>query len=83
MPAAQCHYSEDDKLDILSLLQEYGVEYIVYKILHKLQISDICSAFQVCSSWNSWDNDYFWGRELQSALSHRDELRSVTAGAGA
>ena len=81
MPAAQCHYSEDDKVDILSLLQEYGVEYIVYKILHKLQISDICSAFQVCSSWNSWDNDYFWARELQSALSHREELRSVTAGA--
>ena len=56
----------DDKIDILTQLQEYGVEYLVYDILHKLTVRDICSAFQVCSGWNQWDNAYFWSKELQT-----------------
>ena len=69
------HDNCDDKIDILTQLQECGVEYLVYDILHKLAIRDICSSFQVSSGWNQWDNDYFWSRELQTVLNHRDELK--------
>ena len=67
----------DDKIDILTQLQEFGLEYLVYDILYKLTIKDICAAFQVCSGWNELDNDYFWSKELQAALHNREELGTV------
>jgi len=66
MPALHHGYSSDDeeKVDILSLLENAGVEFIVYKIIHMLELRDICSVLQVCSNWNSYDNDHLWKKEL-------------------
>ena len=52
-------------MDILSMLENSGVEFLVYKIIHLLELRDICSLLQVCTNWNSWDNDYLWKQELQ------------------
>ena len=74
-------YPEDcRKLDILTELQDAGVEFIVYNILHKLSFSDICSVFQVCSNWNSWDSDFYWNYELKSLVDMRPELKQVLVG---
>lgn len=72
--------SEDEKIDILSKLQNSGVEFIVYSILHKLEIKDICAVFQVSRNWNLWDNDYFWSKELQSFNLHGDDTDQVLIG---
>ena len=79
MPGAiQSHeYSGEAKFDILSMLQDSGVEFLVFNILHQLSVHDICSALQVSSRWNSWDTEYFWAKELGAATRRRDELKSV------
>ena len=71
------HLTSETNFDMLSMLQDSGVEFLIYQILHKLSIQDICSAFQVCSKWNSWDNEYFWDKELKAVIKRRDELGSV------
>ena len=72
-----CEHSGEAKFDMLSMLQDSGVEYLVFTILHKLSLNDICSALQVCSRWNSWDTEYFWGKKLAAVTKGRDELKSV------
>ena len=48
MPALHQGFSSNDeeKVDILSLLENAGVEFIVYKIIHMLELRDICSVLQ-------------------------------------
>ena len=48
MPALHQGFSSNDeeKVDILSLLESAGVEFIVYKIIHMLELRDICSVLQ-------------------------------------
>ena len=70
-------HSGEAKFDMLSMLQDSGVEFLVFTILHKLSLNDICSAMQVCSRWNSWDTEYFWDKELVALTKGRGELKSV------
>ena len=48
MPALHQGYrsNDEEKVDILSLLENAGVEFIVYKIIHMLELRDICSVLQ-------------------------------------
>ena len=66
-----------DKFDMLSMLQDSGVEFLVFAILHKLSVHDISSAFQVSSRWNAWDTEHFWDRELRAVIKSRNELKTV------
>ena len=78
MPGAHsCGHSGERRFDMLSMLQDSGVEFLVFNILHQLSVHDICSALQVSSRWNSWDTEYFWAKELGAVTRRRDELKSV------
>ena len=79
MPGAlhSCGHSGERRFDMLSMLQDSGVEFLVFNILHQLSVHDICSALQVSSRWNSWDTEYFWAKELGAVTRRRDELKSV------
>ena len=65
---------EKDKMDILTALQEAGVDFLVIQILQMLSLPDLCSLFQVSSAWNTWDSSYLWNKVLSSLLKDREEL---------
>ena len=67
-------WKEVDKMDILTALQEAGVDFLVINILRMLRLQDLCSLFQVSSAWNSWDTSYLWNKILASHLRGREEL---------
>jgi len=63
-------------MDILTALQEAGVDFLVIHILQMLNLQDLCSLLQVSSAWNSWDNSYLWNKVLAANLKDREELGS-------
>ena len=68
------HLDQMDRVDIITALQEAGVDYVVFNILQMLSLPDLCSVLQVSSAWNSWDTSYLWNRVLVSQLKGREEL---------
>ena len=60
-------------MDILTALQDSGVDFLVVNILLMLRPPDLCSLFQVSSRWNGWDTSYLWTKVLAGLMKGKDE----------
>jgi len=48
------------KMDILTGLEDAGVDWLVFRVLIMLEPKDVCSVLQVCQSWSTWDCPSLW-----------------------
>ena len=64
----------ETRLDILTALEEAGLDCLVISILALLKPRHLCAALQVSSAWSAWDCGVVWSRLLAVRIAAHPSL---------